>query len=71
MDKIEVVFKTIKNLVAGLVIEGLFAIIIGVLIFIYPALLGILVGILLVVTGVLSLILAVKLNKYSKLKIKI
>ncbi len=71
MEKFEIVFQTIKNLVTGLVIEGLFAILIGVLIFIYPDLLGMLVGILLVITGVLALILAFKLNKYSKFKIEV
>ncbi|MBD3359501.1 MAG: hypothetical protein GF365_02225 [Candidatus Buchananbacteria bacterium] len=60
-----------KNLVTGLVIEGILSILIGVLIFIYPDLLGMLVGLLLIVTGVIALIYAVKLNKYTKLTIKV
>jgi uncharacterized membrane protein HdeD (DUF308 family) len=71
MEKFEIVFQFMKNLVAGLVIEGILSILIGVLIFIYPDLLGILVGILLIITGVIALIYAVKLNKYTKLTIKV
>lgn len=71
MDKIEIVFESIRKMVAILVIEGLATIIIGVLIFIYPDLLGMLVGIMLIITGVLALYLGFKLNKYSKLKINL
>jgi len=71
MEKIEVVFKIIKNIVYGLVIEGLCAILMGVLILIYPNLLGILVGILLIITGIIALLLAIKLSKYIKLTIKV
>ncbi len=71
MEKFEIVFQFMKNLVTGLVIEGILSILIGVLIFIYPDLLGMLVGLLLIVTGVIALIYAVKLNKYTKLTIKV
>jgi uncharacterized membrane protein HdeD (DUF308 family) len=71
MEKFEIVFKFMKNIVMALVIEGILSILIGILIFIYPDLLGMLVGILLVITGVLALVYAVKLNKYSKLKIEL
>jgi len=71
MEKIEIIFQFIRNIVWGLIIEGILVIVIGVLIFIYPDLLGMLVGILLVISGVLSFGLAIKINKYSKLKINI
>ena len=71
MEKIEIVFNFMKQIVMGLVIEGLLAIIIGILIFVYPNLLGMLVGILLVVCGIISLILAMKIKKYSKFEVKI
>lgn len=71
MEKIEVVFNFMKQIIWGLVIEGLLAIIIGILIFVYPDLLGMLVGILLIAGGIISLILAMKVKKYSKLQIKL
>ena len=70
MEEIKIVFNFIKSLVWSLVFEGILAIIFGVLIFVYPDLLGMLVGILVVVTGIASIILAIKVNKYSKINIK-
>lgn len=58
-----------KNIVWLLAAEGLLAIVVGVLVIIYPDLLGILVGTLAVIAGITSLVLAVKVDKYSKLKI--
>jgi len=60
-----------KNIVYGLVLEGILTIVIGALIFAYPDLLGMLVGLFLVITGVLSLLLAVKVNRYSKFEIEL
>lgn len=71
MEKFEIVFQAIKQIVISLVLEGIFVIILGILIFIYPALLNYLVAIFLIVTGILSLVLAAKLNKYSKLTVKL
>jgi len=71
MEKLEVVFKFMKQIVWGLVLQGILSIIVGVLIFIYPDLLRILVCTLLLVVGIIGLILAIKVNKYSKLKIEI
>lgn len=71
MKNFEIVIKTIKNLVMGLIVEGLATILIGILIFVYPDLLGMLVGALLIFTGIIALALAVKLNKYSKIKIEV
>lgn len=71
MQQIEIVSRFMKNIVWGLIIEGVLAIIVGVLIFIYPDLLGMLVGTLVVIAGVGSLVLAIKIDKYSKLRIDI
>ncbi|MFA6321947.1 MAG: hypothetical protein WCX71_00520 [Candidatus Buchananbacteria bacterium] len=71
MEDIQIMFGFIKNLVWGLVSEGILAIIAGVLVFVYPDLLGMLVGALLVLAGVISLALALKANGYSKMKIKL
>lgn len=69
MQQIEIVSKFMKNVVWGLMTEGALAIIVGVLIFLYPDLLGMLVGTLVIIAGIVSLVLAAKVNKYSKLKI--
>jgi uncharacterized membrane protein HdeD (DUF308 family) len=69
MQQIELVSKFMKNIVWGLMTEGILAIIVGALIFIYPELLGMLVGTLVVIAGIMSLLLALKIDKYSKVKI--
>lgn len=70
MEEIKIIFKFIKNIVWWLVLEGVLAILAGVLIFIYPDLLGMMVGILLVFSGIVCLAMAVKANRYSKIDIK-
>lgn len=69
MQQIEIVSRFMKQIVWGLFLEGTLAIVVGLLIFIYPQLLGMLVGTLVVVGGVTSLVLAIKVDKYSKLRI--
>jgi len=71
MEKFEIVFQAVKQIMLSLILEGIFVIILGVLIIVYPALLNYLVAIFLIVTGILSLVLAAKLNKYSKLTVKL
>jgi len=71
MEQLEFVFKAIKNIVWNFVLTGILAIIIGILIFVYPTFLSTLVGLLLVIIGISTLIAATKINKYSKLKIKL
>ena len=70
MEEIKIVFNFIKSLVWSLVFEGILAIFFGILIFIYPDLLGMLVGVLIIITGAASIVLAIKVNKYSKFQIK-
>jgi uncharacterized membrane protein HdeD (DUF308 family) len=69
MQQIEIVSRFMKNIVWVLVAEGILAIVVGILVIIYPDLLGILVGTLAVVAGITSIVLAIKVDKYSKLKI--
>ena len=71
MNEVKIVFKFIKNIVWGLIIEAILLIVAGVLIFIYPNLLGMLVGIFLIISGIVSLVLAIKANHYSKIKIDV
>lgn len=58
----------VKNLVWGLVAQGILAVIFGLLIMVYPELLSILVGLALIITGILSLSLAIRANKYSSIE---
>jgi len=69
MQQIEIVSRFMKNIVWVLAMEGILAIVVGVLVIIYPDLLEILVGTLTVIAGITSLVLAIKVDKYSKLKI--
>lgn len=69
MEQIEIVSGFMKSVVWGLISEGVLAIAAGILIFIYPGLLGMLVGTLMVVAGIICLVVALKVNKYSKIKI--
>ena len=71
MKDLKIIFGFIRNIVAGLVLEGVLLIAVGVLIFIFPDLLNYLVAALLVVGGLIAFVFAIKINKYSKLKIKI
>jgi uncharacterized membrane protein HdeD (DUF308 family) len=69
MQQIEIVSKFMKNIVWGLTIEGLLVIIVGIMVYLYPDLVGMMLGVLLVISGIVSLALASKVNRYSKIKI--
>lgn len=71
MEKIEIVFGFMRHIAISLILEGLLAIVLGVLILVYPDLLGILVGLFLIMTGFVSFASAYKVNKYSKLKFEL
>jgi len=71
MEKIEIVFRFMRHIAIGLVLEGLLAVVLGILILIYPDLLGILVGLFLIMTGFVSFASAYKVNKYSKIKLEV
>lgn len=71
MDDIKIVFKFIRNIAKTLLWEGLLILVVGALIFIYPELLGMLVGVFLIITGIVCLVLAAKVNSYSKIKIEL
>jgi len=71
MEQIELISKAIKKIVWNFVLTGIATILIGILVFMYPEFLRILVGFLLMVIGISSLIAAVEINKYSKIKIKL
>ncbi len=71
MEKVEIIFKFMRNLAWGLVVEGIGGVLLGILILVYPDLLGLLVGIFLVATGIWAVALGIKVFGYSKLKIEI
>jgi len=71
MQKVEVVIKFIKHMVWGLIFQGTVALVMGLLIFIYPELLGMLVGLALVVAAIAAYVLAYRVNKLSSFKVEI
>lgn len=68
MQKFEIVIKFMRHIAIALLLEGILAIILGVLILLYPELLAILVGLFLIMSGFVSFASAYKVNKYSKIK---
>lgn len=69
MEKIEIVIRFMRHIAIALLLEGFLAILLGLLILVYPDLLGILIGLFLIMTGFVSFASAYKVNKYSKIKI--
>ncbi|KKP37881.1 hypothetical protein A2483_04960 [Candidatus Peregrinibacteria bacterium RIFOXYC2_FULL_33_13] len=69
--KYEHVFKFMKNIVWSLILNGIFAIVLGLLILIFPDLLPILIGGFLIIFGIIALAFARRVNKYSKIDIEI
>lgn len=70
-QELEFALKFMSQIVGGLILEGVIAVVLGVLIIIYPDLLGILVGLGLILGGIVAFIIAGKVHKYSRLKIKL
>ncbi|MCK9578059.1 hypothetical protein M0R01_01025 [bacterium] len=65
----DIAIEALRQVERNFIYNGILAILFGVLIFIYPDLLAILVGIFFVILGVFSLVFAVKIGKYSKIKL--
>lgn len=71
MEKIEIILKSIRKIVGYFILDGILSIIFGILIFIYPNLLSMLVGLFFVLIGLTGIMMGIKINKYSKIEIKI
>jgi len=69
MQQFEITSRFMKNIVWGLTVEGLLVVVVGIAIYLYPDLVGMILGVVMVIIGIMSLILASKVNKYSKIKI--
>ncbi|MDD5639226.1 MAG: hypothetical protein PHR47_00225 [Candidatus Pacebacteria bacterium] len=65
----EIVSESLRQISNSFICNGILAILFGVLIFIYPNLLGMLVGIFFVAVGIISIFVATKITKHSKIKI--
>lgn len=69
MEHIELIFKAISHLAWSVIIEGIFLIALGVLVFFYPALLIVLASVFFIFVGGTILLIGIKVKKYSKIKI--
>lgn len=58
-----------KNIYYALISEAILAFVFGIIILIFPLLLNILVGLLIISGGILAIIWAMKIKKYTKIKI--
>jgi uncharacterized membrane protein HdeD (DUF308 family) len=70
MEKLEIIFKFLRQIAWAFIFEGVATIVLGILIFIYPDLLAILVSAILITTGIISIIIAVKAYTYSKFEVR-
>ena len=71
MSKIEFIFKFVRDIFWMAIVDGVVAIVAGILVVLYPDLLGILVGMALILMGIASLAFACKIRKFTKLEIEI
>lgn len=71
MKDIEIALKSVRNIAYGLIIEGIGAVALGILIFVWPDLVGIFLGAFFLASGIVALVLGVKVHRYSKFKIEL
>jgi len=69
MERIEFVFKALSHLAWSLLLEGLLFVALGILTYIYPAMIVILASIFFIFVGLTLIIIGLKVKKYSKIKI--
>jgi uncharacterized membrane protein HdeD (DUF308 family) len=69
MEQIDIVLKSIRSMAWMLALQGVLAIIFGLLILMYPLLLNVLVSVILVIIGIIGIVAAIKIGKYSKIKV--
>jgi len=67
----EISIKFMKNIYYALISQAILAFIFGMMILIFPLFLNILVGSLIIASGVLAFIWAIKIKKYTKIKINL
>lgn len=70
MEHIEVISRSLRSMAWMFALQGILAIVFGLLILAYPPLLAMLVGIILVIAGILGIIAAVVVGKFSKIKLE-
>ena len=71
MEKIDIIFKILRRMSWMFIWDGILAVILGLLIYIYPELLSMFVGVFLILSGILFFVIALKIRKYSKVTIKL
>ena len=70
MEHIEIVSKSLRSIAWMFALQGILAVVFGLLILAYPPLLAILVGVIMVIAGIIGIIAAVMLGKFSKIKVE-
>lgn len=71
MEHIEIISKSLRSMAWMFALQGILAVVFGLLILTYPPLLAILVGIILVAAGILDVIAAIMVGKFSKIKMDV
>jgi hypothetical protein len=68
MERIEFVFKALSHMAWSLLLEGIFLIVLGILVFFYPALVIVLASAFFIIVGITLFTFGLKVKKYSKIK---
>ncbi|MFA5133655.1 MAG: hypothetical protein WC459_02525 [Patescibacteria group bacterium] len=69
MERIEFVIKAISHLAWSLILEGFLLMALGILVYLYPALIVVLTSAFFLVLGITIISIGLKVRKYSKIKI--
>ncbi len=67
MEHVEVLFRAINHMAWSLLLEGLLLIVLGILVYIYPALIILLASVFFIVVGLTLVSIGFKVKKYSKI----
>jgi uncharacterized membrane protein HdeD (DUF308 family) len=70
MEHIEIVSKSLRSMAWMFALQGILAIVFGILILAYPPLLAALVGMIFIFIGILGVIAAIMVGKFSRIKLE-
>lgn len=68
MEQMEIILKSIRSMAWMVALQGILAIVFGILVLAYPLLLNALVSVIFVTTGIIGIIAAIKIGTYAKIK---
>lgn len=67
MEHVEIIFKALSHMAWSLLLEGLLLIVLGILVYMYPALVILLASVFFIIVGLTLVAIGFKVKKYSKI----